>query len=513
MEETISIPKKDYEKLLREHARFKEEIRLLKRMIHGSKSERFVPTDSGQTSLFEEEQKEQAQAISEEETEEVSCQRKKPKKQPKRAIELPKHLRRETYTLEPELPSGKLGRKIGVEINEALHYIPGELYVKRIERPKYIVEENSEEAQEQAPSKEPSSEELPENTQIAIAELPTQIIPRGNAGASLLAYILVAKFIDHLPFYRQRMIFKRSGVDIAPSTIGGWMNKTCELLDGLYHLLVEQVQQSDYLQADESPLKVQDQHKKGTTHQGYMWVYHDPLSKNVVFQYDRSRSQRVPAQFFEGMKAVVQTDGYKAYNILEKQANKDIILIACMAHARRKFEQARDNDQANAEKALHYFQQLYALEREAREQELSHESRQQLRQEKAEPILEQMHSWLQEIKDGLLPKSRIGIAVNYTLELWPRLKKYTQDGRYEIDNNFVENTIRPLALGRKNYLFAGSHEAAQRAAMVYSLFASCKANEVNPYAWLKEVLEVIPDHRANELHELLPSSPRFKPES
>lgn len=254
MEETISIPKKDYEKLLREHAQFKEEIRLLRRMIHGSKSERFIPTDSGQTSLFEEEQKEQEQAPSEEETEEVSYQRKKAKKQPKRAIELPNHLRRVTHTIEPELDREKLGRKIGVEVNETLHYVPGELYVERLERPKYIIEDSPEEPQEKALSEsENLTEELPENTKIAIAELPTQVIPRGNAGASLLAYILVAKFIDHLPFYRQRMIFKRSDVDIAPSTIGGWMNKTCELLDGLYHLLVEQVQKSNYLQADESP--------------------------------------------------------------------------------------------------------------------------------------------------------------------------------------------------------------------------------------------------------------------
>ena len=479
-------------------------------MIFGSKSERFIPSDDSQLALFEETDKEQAPT--QEAPEEVRYKRQKAKKKPKRTIELPAHLRRDTQVLEPELEAGQLGKIIGREVTETLEYIPGELYVKRIERPKYLVEQ-SQKQEASAEDERANVEESAEEQQVVIADLPTQVIPRGNAGASLLAYILVAKFMDHLPFYRQRMIFKRSGVDIAPSTIGGWMKQSCQLLEGLYHLLVEQVRQSSYLQADESPLKVQDNRKKGETHQGYMWVVHDPVTKNVVFQYDPSRSNRVPADFFKGVKAMVQTDGYQSYNVLEQHQNKEITLMACMAHARRKFVEARDNDQATADKALHYFQQLYELERKAREQNFRDKQRKELRQNKALPVLEKFHTWLLSTRDEMLPKSKIGVAVNYTLNLWERLQKYTEDGRYEIDNNFVENTIRPLALGRKNYLFAGSHEAAQRAAMVYSLFASCKASELNPYAWLKEVLEVIPDHKANRLHELLPSSPRFKQKS
>lgn len=465
--------------------------------MFGTKSERFISEQSSdQLNLFGERDTENP---AEEPEEEISYKRKKKKKnKAKRIVELPSHLRREVEVIEPELnPAQTNFRKIGIEVTETLEYTPGDFYVRRIERPKYVIVKQNHQ-QEEADEK------------IVIAEMPTQVIPRGNAGASLLAFILVAKYVDHLPFYRQRMIFRRSEVDIAPSTIGGWMNQSCQLLEGLYHLLVDQMQQSSYLQADESPIKVQDKHKKGATHQGYMWVYHDPVCKNVVFQYDPSRSQRVPANFFVGMDAMVQTDGYKAYNVLEKHQNKSITLMACMAHARRKFDQALDNDQATAEKALHYFQHLYTIEQEAREQNLSYDQRKQLRHEKAQPILDQFHLWLQEVKGGPLPKSKIAIAVNYTLDLWNRLQKYTQDGRYEIDNNFVENTIRPLALGRKNYLFAGSHDAAQRAAMIYSLFASCKANGLNPYKWLKDVLQVISDHKVNKLYELLPSSTRFK---
>lgn len=483
-------------------------------MLFGKKSERFIATDENQLNLFGEDQLIAEQQEAEAEQEEVTYKRTKAKKQPKRTVALPAHLTRKVEVIEPELKEGQvIVKEIGREITEILEYVPGQLYVKRYERPKYVVQEPQEALAQQASSEDDSSQadsnEESEATTIAIAELPTQVIPRGNAGASLLAFILTSKFIDHLPFYRQRMIFRRLDVEIAASTIGGWMNQSCQLLEGLYHLLVEQVQQSTYLQADESPLKVQDKHTKGATHQGYMWVYHDPVLKNVVFRYDPSRSQRVPADFFKGMNAFVQTDGYAGYNALERHENKQITLLACMAHARRKFEQAKENDRATAEEALLYFQQLYAIERQAREGNYSHKQRQELRAHKAEPLLEEFYKWLLDKRDQLLPKSKIALAVSYTLNLWSRLRKYTADGRYEIDNNFVENSIRPLALGRKNYLFAGSHNAAQRAAMMYSLFASCKANQINPYDWLKEVLELIPDHKANKLEELLPSSPCF----
>ena len=241
-----------------------------------------------------------------------------------------------------------------------------------------------------------------------------------------------------------------------------------------------------------------------------MWVFHAPVSRLAVFQYDPSRAQDVPSAFFKGVKAVVQADGYDGYNDLERANDKQITLHACMAHARRKFMEAKGNDTETAETALRYFQQLYDIERRARKEKMNHDAPQALRRQEAKPVLDSLKAWLETRQQELLPKSKIGQAVAYTLNLWERLIKYTDHGCYEIDNNLVENTIRPLAVGRKNYLFAGSHDAAQRSAMMYSLFASCKVNNIDPYRWLKEVLSLLPTCKVNQLHELLPSHHRFE---
>ena len=177
-----------------------------------------------------------------------------------------------------------------------------------------------------------------------------------------------------------------------------------------------------------------------------------------------------------------------------------------MAHARRKFEHAKENDPQLAKEALLLFQKLYAVERKAKENQMGFEQIKALRQAEAVPVLNEMESWLKGHLYQVLPKSAIGEAVAYTLKLWPRLKRYVQDGRFQIDNNLIENSIRPVALGRKNYLFAGSHHAAQQAAIIYSLLATCKINEVEPFTWLKQVLDIIPDYPANQLHKLLPGN-------
>jgi transposase len=496
--DTVTISKKEYEELLKSReklARLELEMQQLRKLIYGSKSERFISEkDTNQLSFFDEAATEPPV---EPEVEEVTYKRKKKKKdKPKRTIELPSHLRRKVEVIEPELDASQGDvKKIGTEVTEILEYTPGDLYVRRIERPKYVIKEQQEDQES--------------DDKVVVADMPTQVIPKGNAGASLLAYILTAKFIDHLPFYRQRMIFKRSGVDIAPSTIGGWMNQSCKLLEGLYYILVEQVKNSPYIQADESPIKVLDKVKKGTTHQGYMWTFHAPLLNLVAYYYAPSRSQKVPLEFLGESEGVVQTDGYGAYGVLERAGRMKIILHACMAHARRKFVEAEQNDGKRAEAALLYFQKLYDIERVAREEGMDYNQRGDLRKREAVPVLDAFKEWLDENKHQVLPKSKIGGAIAYTLNLWSRLVRYTDAGHFEIDNNLVENAIRPLAVGRKNYLFAGSHEAAQRIAMMYSLFASCKVNQIDSYRWLEEVLRVIPDHKVTKLEELLPSNERF----
>ena len=254
--------------------------------------------------------------------------------------------------------------------------------------------------------------------------------------------------------------------------------------------------------ADETPIPVLTQDKPGATHKGYFWAYYSPINKTVCFDYRKGRGREGPEEFLEGYAGALQTDGYAAYNSFETR--QGIILLACMAHSRRKFEHALENDRVRANHALKLIQKLYETERICRECDYTQEQRYHQRQEKSLPVMQELEVWLKEQITYTLPKSSIGEAMAYTLNLWPRLKRYLDNGLYEIDNNLIENTIRPIAIGRKNYLFAGSHEAAERAAMIYSFFGTCKQNQVDPYAWLSDVLDRIPSHKANRLSELLP---------
>ena len=477
----VQISADELQALKDENQYLKDQLAQLKRMIFGSKRERFISQDNpDQLSLFD-----LPEAVEVEvETKEVSYTRKikKDKKQPLRT-ELPAHLPRKEEVIEPEnIPQG--AKKIGESVTEVLEYTPADIFVRRIIRPKYIISSTD------------------EKTQISIADLPALPIAKSNAGAGLLAYILVSKFVDHLPFYRQRQIFKRQKLHIAESTLNGWFTASSRLLLLLYEALEKTVLQTDYLMADETTIRVLTKDKPGASHKGYHWVYYDPVRKLVLFDYRKGRSKEGPNEVLQNFTGHLQTDGYSAYaNLLTKGK---ITLLACMAHARRKFEEAQENDKVRSHKMLKMMQKLYAIERQAKEEEMDFEQIKALRQEKAVPILNEMEAWMQEEIYKVAPKSAIGKALSYTLNLWPRLKRYVEDGRFKIDNNLIENCIRPVALGRKNYLFAGSHEAAQRAAMFYSFFASCKINEVEPYQWLKNTLEVINDYPVNKLHELLP---------
>jgi transposase len=484
-EETITITRKEYDELIRvkiECDYLKQELTQLKRMIFGAKSERFVPQPLEQLTLgliTPEEKKPEPK------TETVTYNRTK--EEPTKTIghartSLPAHLPRVETIIEPE---GDLtgAKKIGEEITELLEYKQGSIYVKRIVRPKYV---------------------LPEEKGIVIGILPSQPISRGNAGPGLLSQLIIGKYCDHLPFYRQVQQFKRLNVDLAESTLNGWFSSTCELLEPLYNKLRERVQKTSYLQADETPIPVQTKDKQGATHKGYLWVYHAILLKLVFFDYRKTRSGEGPDDFLKDFNGTLQSDGYEVYTHLGNK--KGIALLACMAHARRKFEQAQQNDHVRAEFMLKNIQLLYSVEREAREKNLTHEQRKLLRIEKSSKVLVETEAWLKDEITKVLPKSSIGKAISYTMKLWPRLKRYMDDGIYEIDNNLIENSIRPVAIGRKNYLFAGSHEAAQRAAMIYSFMGSCKMNGIEPYEWLKEILEKLPDTKMSELDSLLPDN-------
>ena len=383
-------------------------------------------------------------------------------------------------------------KKIGNEVIEVLDYIPGELFVKQLIRPKYVKPDTN------------------NTSSVITASLPGRIMEKCMAGEGLLAQILVDKYVDHLPLHRQLQRLQRAGVTIAQSTINDWVKAVLTHIAALYEAHKKTVLACGYLHADETPLKVLDENKKGTTHQGYYWVYHNSKEKLVLFDYRQGRGREGPNDILKDYKGYLQTDGYSAYDDFGRRPG--ITLMHCMAHARRKFSDALENDRVRAEYALGVFQQLYAIERRVKDDVLSEEQILQLRQQEAVPILQALKDWMTAEYAKVLPKSPIGQAIAYCLPRWEKLSIYATNGNLKIDNNPVENAIRPVAIGRKNYLFAGSHDAAQRAAMVYSLFATCKLHNINPYDWLKDVLERMHLYTTGNIAELLPQNWK-KPEA
>jgi transposase len=465
----------------------RHELEQLKKIIFGSRHERFVPASHpSQLSLgIVCEPLEAPAIVSTQKIEFTRTQKeaKKPFIHPGRNP-LPAHLRREEIILEPaDIPQN--AKRIGEEITEELEYTPGELFVKQYVRPKYVksVGEDG-------------------STLIVIAPLPVRPLDRAIAGPGLLAQVVIDKYVDHLPLYRQLSRFERADVKLPYSTLSDWVSGTCKLIAPLYEALKTEVLQASYLHVDETTIKVLDKTKKGKTHRGYFWVYNNCPGKLVFFDYQEGREEKWPQGILKDYQGYLQADGYVGYEGFADTSG--ITLLNCMAHARRKFVEALDNNKAISEYALEQMQALYAIERECKEKNRDPAARQLIRQQQAVPILKALGQWMKEQYTQVLPKSIIGQALAYSITRWERLSLYTTNGILNIDNNPVENSIRPVAIGRKNYLFCGSHEAARRSAMLYSLLGTCKMNGVNPYDWLKDVLTIIPAHPINQIRELLP---------
>lgn len=495
MEPTVSI---DYKRLYEqekeannqfriEFAQLKQQLVQLQKMIFGSRHERFVPADINPSQLSLDIEAEQVAAVSISDAKKITYVRTNasieqgPLVHPGR-MKLPESLRREEIIIEPAADVSNC-KKMGEEITEVLEWQPGELFVKKYVRTKYA---------------------KPGNSGVLIGELPVRPLDKAMAGAGLLAQIVIDKYVDHLPLYRQMQRFERSGLKLPYSTLTDWVTATCKLIEPLYEALKTSVMQSNYLHADETPIKVLDKEKKAATHRGYYWVYQDSIRKTVFFDYTPGRGREGPQGILEHFKGYLQTDGYIAYEIFDK--NKDIKLMHCLAHARRMFHDALDNDKERAQHALEQIQKLYTIERACKEEVLNFAEITEVRRQKSLPILESVGKWMKEQYMQTTPKSAIGKALAYSIERWQRLSVYAHNGMLNIDNNPVENSIRPVALGRKNYLFAGSHEAAQRSAMLYSLLGTCKMHGIEPYTWLQKTLDNIASHPINRIKELLPIS-------
>ena len=472
------------------------QVAWLNRQLFGRKSEKLAAYDPNQLDLFSGQLPENATGIMEardkavDSLPETTAERKRERKNRKMMEDLPVL---EKVVIEPEGIDMNLYKKIGEEVTRVVEHKPGQLYIKEIIRPKYGLRDNT--------SLPPSG-----MRSVEIAPLPLLPIYKGIAGPTLLAEILLQKYEYHLPFYRQVQQFRHLGFKASESTIDGWFKPTVELLKPLYEVLKSEIMKSDYLQGDETTVPVMDKstHK---TNKEYLWLVRAVEQRLVLFHYNNgSRSGTVIEKLTEGFNGYFQCDGFDGYESAFK-TRKDVHIVNCMAHIRRHFEQAIKENKEMAEHALKEIQLLYRIEHDCDERELTAGQRKQERQEKSKPIMQALKLWMETEGIKYSPSSLIGKAITYAYTRWDNMMRYLEDGRIRIDNNLAENAIRPVTLGRKNYLFCGNHEAAVSMSVVCSLLATCKAHEVNPREYLNDVIAKMPYMQKasyNELLQLLP---------
>jgi transposase len=457
---------------------------VLLRQKYGPRSERLDPN---QLRLFAEEGDE-ALPPAEPDIEPESSEEPNPKRAWKRRGRqtLPEHLPRVPVVI--DLPEderacpgcGGLRVHFGDEISEPLDYTPASLFIRQFIRRKYACR--------------------PCQEHVAIPPMTPQPIDKGLAGPGLLAHVITNKFAYHLPLYRQEQILAHHGVTISRATLCGWMAQAAELFGPLYHLMIKRVRGSRIIWTDDTTVPVWDP-TLPKTRTGRFWVYlGDVLNPYCVYDFTPRRTRDGPERFLKGFAGYLQADAFSGYDRI--CAGSKVIRVACWAHARRKFYDARRTDPRPAHQALARIGQLYKIEDACKE--LSADERAAIRQRDAVPLLKSLGEWLDEQARKALPKSPVGRAVAYARNQWPDLQTYTLDGELSIDNNLSERNVRAQALGRKNYLFVGSDRGGRTAATLYSLVGSCKRLRVDPFAYLKDILERLPTHPADRLGELLP---------
>lgn len=402
---------------------------------------------------------------------------------------LPDHLPRETTVHAAACACPKCGgelRRLGEDVTEVLEYVPASFKVIRHVRRKF------------------SCRKCESITQAAMPSLP---IERGRPGPGLIAHVLVAKYADHLPLYRQSEIYAREGVELERSTLADWVGRSAALLSPLVETLRKDVMACEVLHGDDTPVPVLAP-GAGKTRTGRLWTYvrdgrpyGDECPPAAIYFYSPDRKGEHPAAHLKAFKGALHADGYAGFNaIFERQP---IIEAACWAHVRRKFFDVHaSNGSPVAKEALERIGALYGIEAEARGR--PPDERQRLREQRSKPLLNALHAWLAETNTKLSQKTDLAAAIRYTLARWKALTRFVGNGRLEVDNNAAERAIRPLALGRKNYLFAGSDAGGDRAAAIYSLIETAKLNGIDPEAYLRDIIGRIADHPINRIDELLP---------
>lgn len=472
------------------------QVAWLNRQLFGRKSEKLRAYDPNIPDLFADEfaglqhQAEEKRDEAVGKIEKESAEVRKQNRQNRKMIEDLPVL--ETETIEPAGVDLSLYRRIGEEITKVVKHKPGMLYVKEIIRPKYALKDST---------------MLPPAGQkgVEIAPMPLMPVDKCIADTSLLAEILLQKYEYHVPFYRQIQQYRHLGLkSLTESTLDGWFKKTVELLKPLYESLKKEVFSCDYVQADETTIPVINRGKHKAERE-YLWMVRSVMEKLVIFHYDMgSRSGSVIESLASQyrFKGYLQCDGFAGYETAFK-TNPDVRLVNCMAHIRRDFEHALGENKKEAEYGLAQIQYMYRIEHCCDKAGLSSDGRKAKRRELTRPIMEAMKTWMETEGIKYSPQSLIGKAVSYAYTRWDNMMRCLEDGRLLLDNNLAENAIRPIALGRKNYLFCGNHEAAVNMSVICSLLATCKAHDVNPRDYLKDIIAQMPYHKKSADEELL----------
>lgn len=486
-----------YDELKQENALLKERVAYLERMLYGAKSDKLkIIHPDNQPGLFDEEFK---KAL-DEKAEEIKAAKEAIEKEAekRRSMKSVKKAKRPTsyqyYGLEERvttiMPEGVDLSKfdiIGKDSKRVLHYEAAKFWVEVIERPKLRL-------------KEEKNALHPHIFQAGI----NNIIGGGHVAADMLAQILINKYRHHLPEYRQAKQYAELGLKLPTSTINDWVHAAADKLSPLYEALRKDIRSSSYLQVDEVPWRIADQ--KGKSRKGYAWQFLDswPDSHGLYFYYlGGSRAGSIPRAELSDYKGAIQVDGYAVYDFFEEQ--KDVTLLGCMAHVRRKFTDAQNSHPLLASKAVKWIELLYTLEKNLQARGATYEEIASKRKAKALPIMDAMETWMQNVSTQCTPSDSMGKALDYAYKLWPRLRRYTLDGRYHIDNNPVERNQRPSVIGRKNYLFSKNDIGAMDNAIFYSLIESCDIVGIDPLTWLKDILEKLRDDTSQEqLKQMLP---------
>ena len=471
------------------------QIAWLNRQLFGRKSEKLPIIDPDYPDLFAGMLPENAQQIADahdEAVEKIIKTKEERRQEKKNRIMMEDLPVLEQVILTPDNLDTNLYKKIGQEVTRIVEHKPGQLYIKEIIREKWGLKDNTSTAPKGMSG-------------VLIAPMPLLPIYKGIAGASLLAEILLQKYEYHMPYYRQIKQYSHLGMKgLTESTVDGWFKQTMELLKPLYEVLKSEVMKANYVQADETttPVINKETHKAAKE---YLWMVRAVMERLVLFHYDQgSRAGAVIESLANryNFKGYLQCDGFAGYETAFK-TNPDVRLVNCMVHIRRHLEQALDENRPMAEHGLKEIQHLYKIEHMCDDTQMSFDERKAKRQELSRPIMEAMKLWMETEGLKYSESSLIGKAITYAYTRWDNMMRYLEDGRLLLDNNLAENEIRPITLGRKNYLFCGNHEAAQNMAVVCSLLATCRNHDVNPRDYLNDVISQMPYHTKASYEELL----------